>query len=313
MTETRSRRPVPDRARKRAIRALATELGVAYSVAARLLTARTSTPAGSTHPVFPIGADEHRAWMFAAREHRTFNARVRDARSAAELPLGRAAHLTMRFPPLRATAGIGPLYSGEGRETAIAMLYAVLEHEAPQLLPPADELAWAAELGEDAGVDIACAALDRAARRLLDDDRWQLWVRVDAALTAGGTNPDRRVRDAAITLGRELRSTSLRSSLDGVRHTLDALLVEPYDCLPPGVRVRVGSRSGTVVGTDWEQTGSPTGYRVRLDTEPGTHILPINDPRLMIQTMSAGLPGVGGVPGVLEPVRAERLLRRHPV
>jgi hypothetical protein len=274
MSGTRSRRSVPDRARKRAIRALAAQLGVAYSVAARLLTA--PVPA-NRRPGFPIGNDEHRAWMFAAREHRTFTSRVRDTRLAADLPLGRSAHLARRFPPLRATAGIGPLYTGEGRETTIAMLYAVLEHESPSLLPATDELAWATELGEEAAVDIACAALDRAARQLLDHDRWQLWVRVEAALTAGEADPDRRVRDAAITLGRELRSTSLRSSLDGVRHILDALLVEPYDCHPPGTRVRVGNRSGTVVGAHWEQTGPPTGYQVRLDTEPGTHIVPITD------------------------------------
>ena len=275
MSGTRSRRSVPDRARKRAIRALAAELGVAYSVAARLLTAQTPTQAGRRRPGFPIGDDEHRAWMFAAREHRTFTSRVRDTQLAADLPLGRAAHLATRFPPLRATAGIGPLYHGEGRETTIAMLYAVLEHESPNLLPAADELAWAAELGEEAAVDIACAALDRAARQLLDQDRWRLWVRVETALAAGETATDRRVRDAAVTLGRELRSTSLRSSLDGVRHILDALLVEPYDCHPPGTRVRVGDRTGTVVGAQWEPAGPPTRYRVRLDGEPGTHIVPV--------------------------------------
>jgi hypothetical protein len=275
MTGTRSHRSVPDRARKRAIRALAAELGVAYSVAARLLTA--PTPAGRRRPGFPIGADEHRAWMFAAREHRTFDARVGDTRLATDLPLGRAAHLARRFPPLRTTAGIGPLYHGEGRETTIAMLYAVLAHESPRLLPAPDELAWTAELGEESAVDIAFAALDRATRHLLDHDRWQLWVRVEAALTAGEAGPDRRGRDAAITLGQELRSTSLRSSLDGARHILDALLVEPYDCHPPGTRVRVGNRSGTVVGAHWVQIGPPTGYEVRIDTEPGVIVVPTSD------------------------------------
>lgn len=273
MNGTRDRRSVPDRARRRAIRALAAELGVAYSVASRLLAA--PTPASRRRPGFPIGDDEHRAWMFAAREHRSFHARVRDTRLAADLPLGRAAHLTGRFPPMRATAGIGPLYHGEGRETTIAMLYAVLAHESPSLLPPPDEVAWAAELGEDAAVDIAFAALDRAARQLLDHDRWQLWVRVEAALTAGETGPDRRVRDAAIGLGQELRSTSLRSSLDGARHILDAVLVEAYDCHPPGTRVRVGERPATVVGARWERTGPPTEYLIRLDTEPATHTVPV--------------------------------------
>lgn len=275
MSGTHSRRAVPDRARKRAIRALAAELGVAYSVAARLLTAQTPAPAGRRRSGFPIDGDEHRAWMFAAREQRTFDSRVRDTRLAADLPLGRAAHLARRFPPLRATAGCGPFYTGDGRETTMAMLYAVLAHESPHLLPPADELSWAAELGEEAAVDIACATLDRAARRLLDQDRWQLWVRVEAALTAGETAPGRPVRDAAIALGREMRSTSLRGSVDGVRHILDALLVEPYGCHPPGTRVRVGDRSGTVAGVRWAAAGPPTDYQVILDTDPAARIVPI--------------------------------------
>jgi hypothetical protein len=220
MTATGSRPAVPDRARKRAVRALAAELGVAYSVAARLLNA-PEPPAGAPE------IDEHRAWMFAYREQRTFSARVHDTRRAADLPLGRAGHLVGRFPPQRPAAGAGPFHYVDGCETTLAMLYAVLEHESPALLPPGDELAWAAELGEETAVDIACAALDQAARELLGLDRWQLWVRVEAALTAGESATDRRVRDAAITLGRELRSTSLRSSLDGVKHILDALLAEP--------------------------------------------------------------------------------------
>ncbi len=272
-----SRRSVPDRARRRAIRALAAELGVAYSVAARLLRAQSPAPGGRPHLRFPVGDDEHRAWMFAAREHRTFHSRVRDTRLAIDLPLGRAAHLIRRFPRLRATGGIGPLYDGEGRETTLAMLYCVLIHESPSLLPHSDELAWAAELGEETAVDIACAALDRAARQLLDHDRWRLWARVEAALDAGAAGTDRKARDAAIVLGQELRSTSLRGSLDGVRHILDALLVEAHDCHAPGIRVRVGGRSGIVVGAAWEQSGPPIGYQVRLDAEPDVRIVPTAD------------------------------------
>ncbi|MFI1993361.1 hypothetical protein [Actinoplanes sp. NPDC020271] len=272
MTATRNRRPVPDRARKRAIRALAAELGVAYSVAARLHAAQT--PSGRPPAESPAGADEHRAWMSEARAGRTFHARVNDTRLAAGLPLGRAEHLVRRFPPLRAITAAGPLYAGEGRETIIAMLYAVLAHESPALLPPPDELTWAAELGEEAAVDIACAALDRAARQLLDQGRWQLWARVETALTAGESDPDRRVRDAAGALGRELRSTSLRGSLEGVRHILDAVLVEPFGALAPGIRVRVDGQAATVIGAEWELTGPPARYRVRVDNEPLNRIVP---------------------------------------
>jgi hypothetical protein len=247
MTATRSRRSVPDRARRRRTRALATELGVPYSVAARLLS-------GPPKRRFPVGDDEHRAWVLAAREHRSYLSRVSDARQAGDLPLGRAAHLTRRFPPLRTADG--DFYCGDGRETALAMLYAVLAHESPRLLPAGDELRWAAELGEESAVDVACAALDRAARLLLDLDSWRLWPRIEAALNAGEAGADRTVRDAARLLNGELRSTSLRGSLAGVRQILDAVLVEAYDGLPPGAR----TRDGVVAGVQWSPSGPPVDY-----------------------------------------------------
>jgi hypothetical protein len=277
MTGTQRRRPVPDRARKRAIRALAGELGVAYSIAARLLTARKPAPHDRRRPIFPTGGDEHRAWMFAAREQRSFHSRVLDTRLAADVPLGRATHLARRIPPLSPSSGIGPLYHGEGRQTTLAMLYAVLAHESPALLPTADELAWVAELGEEAAVDITCAALDRAARLLLDDDRWRLWARVEAALAAGAAGADRHTRDAAMLLGRDMRSMSLRGSFPGVRHILDALLVEAYEGRPPGARVRVGGLAGTVVGVRWERGGPPVGYEVRLDADRSVQVVSGDD------------------------------------
>ncbi|WP_305783651.1 hypothetical protein [Symbioplanes lichenis] len=277
MTGTQRHRSVPDRARKRRVRALAARLGVAYSVAARLLAGQTPVREARRVPLFPIGDDEHRAWMFAEREHRTFHSRVRDTQLAADLPLGRGEHLALRFPPLRLPAGLGALYQGEGRATVLAMLYAVVAHETPELLPPAEELAWVAELGEEAAVDITCVALDRAARLLLDEDPWRLWARVEAALTVGETSAERPARDAAIALARELRSTSLRGSREGARHVLDALLVEAYDCLPPGAEIQVRERPGTVVGVRWGQDGPPTGYEVRFADEPGVHVIPMED------------------------------------
>ncbi|MDY7087917.1 MAG: hypothetical protein SYR96_22770 [Actinomycetota bacterium] len=239
MTGTKRRHPVPDRARRRAIRALAAQLGVAYSIAARLL------------------ANEHRQLLFAEREQRSFHSRVRDTRDAVDLPLGRATHLTARFPRLLTPAGV--LYSGSGRQTVLAMLYATVLHESPSSRPAAEELSWVAELGEEAAADITCAALDRAARLLLDDDSWHLWTRIDAALTAGSHNQARHVRDVAITLGRELRTVSLRGSLPGARQTLDALLVEPYEGHAPGTRLR----GATVIGVRWQQSGPPTSYETR--------------------------------------------------
>jgi hypothetical protein len=284
MTGKQQRRSVPDRARRRAIRACAAKLGVPYSVAARLLTAQMSGPAGHAHGGVPTAGDEHREWLFAMRERRSFDLRVRDTRRAADLPLGRAEQLAERFPAIRSSrapdGGVGPLYDGEGREATLAMLYAVLAHESPSLLPGADELAWVAELGEDAAVDITCAALDRAARLLLDEDRWQLWTRIEAALVAGVASPDRLVRDAAITLDREFRSTILRRSLDGARHTLDAVLVIAHQGHAPGSRVRVGpghGRVATIVGLRWARTGPPTAYEVRTDTDLTTAVVDVAD------------------------------------
>jgi hypothetical protein len=283
MTSKQHRPSVPDRARRRAIRAHAARLGVPYSVAARLLTAQMPRSAGGGHGGLRAGADEHREWLFAMRERRSFDLRVRDTRLAADLPLGRAAHLAERFPPLRGPGtGIERLYDGESRQAILAMLYAVLAYESPALLPTVDELAWVAELGEETAVDIACASLDRAARLLLDNDRWQLWTRVEAALEAGKAGPDRLVRDAAITLDREFRAVILRRSLGGTRHTLDALLVGAHEGHPPGTQVRIltGPRQGRaaiVVGVRWQPTGPPTGYEVRTDAATTTLTLDVDD------------------------------------
>lgn len=233
MTRDKHRSSVPDRARRRAIRAHATRLGVSYSVAARLLRAQSSRGPAEFAAAGPAAADDHRAWMFAVRERRRFAVRVRDTRMAADLPLGRAKHLVERFP-----AGGG---RADNRETLLGLLYLLLAVETPAALPDPAELAWVAELGEEDAVDFACAATDRAARLLLDGDRWRLWTRVEAALATalangradgadradradGAGTTDWRRRDAARTLDREFRTVVLRHSVDDVRELLDAVL-----------------------------------------------------------------------------------------
>jgi hypothetical protein len=267
MTSKQHRPSVSDRARRRAIRALAAQLGVSYMVASRLLTGEVADQHGAA-------AGGHRASLFALREQRPFDVRVRDTRLAADVPLGRPTHLTERFPPLRGVRQ-GPFYDGEGRQSLLSMLYAVVAHESPAVLPTVEELEWVAGLGEEIAVDVSCAALDRAARLLLDGDRWRLWTRIEATLTAGAASTDQRARDAAVTLDRVFRTVILRRSLDGVRHILDALLVTAWEGHAPGTRVRVvtgphAGRVGTVVGAGWRLSGPPTGYEVHLDTDPST-------------------------------------------
>ncbi|HZM81582.1 MAG TPA: hypothetical protein VFC19_38145 [Candidatus Limnocylindrales bacterium] len=202
MTRDKHRRSVTDRARRRAIRAHAATLGVPYSVAARLLTTQASPPTGEP--------DSHRAWLFAMRESRPFALRQRDTRLAAGLPLGRAAHLAERFPP------------GDG--AVLAMLYALLQHESPAILPSAEQLAWVAELGEETAVDFVCADLDRAARSLLDLDPWQLCTKIEAVIVAGLTGTDRSKRDVAKALSPEFRTMIPRRSFEAARNLFDELL-----------------------------------------------------------------------------------------
>ena len=93
------------------------------------------------------------------------SARLADTRRAARVPEGRAAHLVDRFPPTRGEpgSGVGLLYHGDERLSVLTDAYSGAG-DAP------GDLVWTAELGEETAVDIACAALDRRARRLLGDD-----------------------------------------------------------------------------------------------------------------------------------------------
>lgn len=200
MTGKKPRRSVTDRARRRAIRAHAKALGVPYSVAARLL----------------IAQDDHKAWLFAVRERRSFTLRQQDTRLAADIPLGRAAHLAERFPQ--------PSQAETGAAAVLGMLYAVLARESPALLPSAEQLAWVADLGEETAVDFVCADLDRAARTLLDEDPWRLCNRIEATLVAALAGTDRAARDMAKALNPEFRTMIPRRSFEATRNLLDELL-----------------------------------------------------------------------------------------
>jgi hypothetical protein len=274
MTDKKRRHPVSDRARRRAIRARAAQAGVPYSVAARHLmqSAPVEMPASQGRTIYPASSDEHRRWLITMRERRPYDQRVQDTRLAADPPVGRAQHLVDRFPSTRGEpgTGVGLLYHGESRPAALAMLYTVVAHERPDLSPGLGELAWIAELGEETAVDIACANLDRAARSILDHDRWTMWSRIEKALTAGEASHDRAVRRGALALAAEFRAVSLRTSIDGARHTLDALLAVGDDGHAPGTRVWIRARphrgqTATIVGAQWGPTGPPVGYQVSPD------------------------------------------------
>jgi hypothetical protein len=214
-----------DRARRRAIRDLASRADIPYSVARRQLD-RGLQPgemlASHGRTIYPSTSDSHRSALVAARERWDLPTRLADTRRAARVPEGRAAHLVDRFPPTRGEpgSGVGLLYHGERRLDILVGAYSDAG-EAP------GDLVWTAELGEETAVDIACAALDRQARRLLGDDPADL-------------------------------------GLDGARQILDALLIVGDDGHAAGTRVRhlPTGRPGTIVGAVWGPTGPPVRYRV---------------------------------------------------
>ena len=194
MTE---RKPRGDRARRRAVRAHSARTGVPYSVAARELAQAgrvlgESASLGRT--LYPVAGDPTRRDWVRLREQRGFAERLLDARLAAVLPSGRAAHLAERIPATRGLphTGVGLLYHGRCRADALAMIYIAAGHGAPGLQPSLGELAWAAESGEETAVDAVCAELDRDARRLLDNDAPVELVR--AALVAGERRGDWRLQ-----------------------------------------------------------------------------------------------------------------------
>jgi hypothetical protein len=256
---TRSR-PATDRARRRAVRALAAQAGIPYSVAARRLDGAL-LPASEGRTVYPIGTDAHRQRLLDQRDRRPFAERLADTRRAADLPRGRARHLAERFPPTRGEpgTGVGPLYAGDGREGALALLYTLAGAETPGRVPSAGELAWAAELAEETAVDTLCAALDRSARLLLDS----------------GSVPA-PVGELALT---------------GARDLLDAVLVVGDDGHAPGTRVRFAAgphtgRTATIVGAVWGISGPPVLYQVHVDAG-GRQVA---DPRTLVVLSACRVP-----------------------
>jgi hypothetical protein len=295
MSKQHRGQPVPDRARKRAIRAQANQAGVAYSVAVRQLEAASmpgaltvgETLASEGRTLYPPGADTHRQRLIQCRQQRTADQRVDDTRRAAELPLGRARHLVERFPPSRGLdgTGVGSLYNGEGLQDALALLYRVIAAESPELLPAVGDLAWMAEMGEETAVDTACAYLDRAARLLLEVDISDLWSRIEAALAEGQSHRHWRVRvdnarlrvafqAATVAVGwYDGEALAAGLPVEGMRQILDAVLIVGDDGHAAGTRVRMLSkqlrgRTGTIIGALWGPHGPPTRYRVHVDRLP---------------------------------------------
>jgi hypothetical protein len=261
-------------------------------VAARQLAAAALSPgetlANTGRTVYP-SALAHGRWTILARETRSPADKLASARTAARIPTGRARHLTDRFPPGETASQ--PFYAGDLRPELLAMVYLAVAHEFPGLVPSPLDLAWTAELGEETAVDTTCADLDRAARALLTDRPAARWDRIDSALAAAQHDKEPATRYAAdlLTLAHRRLCTPTEDPAgdpqvppapwQGVRQTLDALLVVTEDGHAPGTRIRkpgkTPHREGTVVGAHWSATGSPNAYDITFDDDPATRtVLP---------------------------------------
>jgi hypothetical protein len=285
------RPPSQGRARKRAIRAHAAIAGIPYSVAARQIESASLHPgetlASSGRTVYPIALDSDQRWSLDRRERRPPDHKAWDTLRAAVIPSGRAQHLADRFPPTPGPtgSGAGPLYDGPGRRHTLAIVYLVIAHETPDVIPAIGELARTAESGEETALDVVCAALDRTARRLLDGDLGNLRQRAQAALSAAEQGKDRAPGPEAARLSSRYRLTPTprepRSGgpvpvgppVEGARQTLDALLVIADDGHAPGTRVRLltpdhRGETSTIISLAWAAWGPPIGYTVCPDGTP---------------------------------------------
>lgn len=289
--EAHRRRAAPDRARKRNIRAVASEADVAYSVARRWLAPvddfTASALASEGRTVYPEGSDAERRRLIDSRMRRSMEQRVQDARLASRLPAGRARHLTERFPPTRgeARSGVGLLYHGEWREETLALLYAVTAFSRPDLIPSPGDLLWIAELGEETAVDTACARLDRGTRMLVYDERTVVTARIEEMLASAQPPSERRIPDKTSSLEAAYRAATTPFDagdrvlaapcppLEGASQILDALLTIADDGHAPGTRVRLlasphSGSAGTIVSVIWDWAGPPVGYLVQPDRVP---------------------------------------------
>jgi hypothetical protein len=250
--------------------------------------------ASTGRTVYPKAIDSGNRWTIASRERRSADEKAKDTRRAAQLPSGRALHLVNRFPAIDGPAGsgVGALYDGLGgpeRAAALAMLYLVLITNHPSIVPDLSELAWAASLGEETAVDLACTYVDRGARLLLDDTHDQLPHLIESALRVARTHRDPRIQHAAVRLtacydalstprGYESEEPPRLSLPRGVQQILDALLVVADDGHAPGTQVRVLAEDGmgapgTITGVIWDEDGPPISYMVNIRGECGHSVL----------------------------------------
>ncbi|WP_119580628.1 hypothetical protein [Streptomyces europaeiscabiei] len=302
-----------DKQFKRAARELAEREGISYTAARRRLAAipepavsdpLTPAPAvteadqeptppriylttGAPCQVDCDGTAHPNAVCWLWRPEDSKNVR-HEVRRAAQLPNGRAREFAWRYEPQSS-------FHGREAHWLLALVYAMLTDQYPELRPGRAEL-WAAVETDDMGaVDAVMEPLDRAAARLLTKVPDQWWCEVKPRLDAYATfveNDDRPLQtwqeiDDRHWVGRLVdrwRKAWEKTHMNmhgfweapGVmwlapKDWLDELLVGRHGGHAPGARVSLADgRPAVVYAAEWGDEGEPVAYRIR-ELEPGRH------------------------------------------
>lgn len=325
-----------DKQFKRAARELAEREGISYTAARRRLAAApeptvsdpltvTSTAAETDQeptpprayltanapcPVDCDGTPHPRAVCWLWRPEDSKNVR-HEVRRAAQLPNGRAQEFAWRYEPQSS-------FHGREAHWLLALVYAMLTDQHPELRPGRAEL-WAAVATDDqAAVDAVMEPLDRAAARLLTKvpDQWwgEVKPRLDAYVSFVETD-ERELRtwqeiDDRHWVGRladRWRRAWQEKHLNmhgfweasGVmwlapKGWLDTLLVDRHGGYAPGARVRLtDGRPAVVYAAEWSEAGAPTGYRIS-ELEPGRYgnvgklVASLSSHELVVRDLVAG-------------------------
>lgn len=278
-----------DRHAKRAARELAERERISYTAARRRLTAEAGPVAGrvfrmTVAAVCPVDCDGSGHSKFACRRWTPTDAKdvaSWEVREAAGLPDGRASSIERR-------CGRGLNSSVLNHRWALALVYAMLTDQHPDLSPDEAALRAAVEADDLAAVDVLMEPLDRAVRQLVTENHEQWWdvakPRLDAyveAVEADDRWPETWAEaEYANRLERltakwhqawtEYRDWDGYPTRNGVtwyslRSDMDSFLTARLGGHAPGTRVRLAAgRLAVVWAPVWSETGAPTAYRVRL-------------------------------------------------
>ncbi|BFP50139.1 hypothetical protein KCMC57_65070 (plasmid) [Kitasatospora sp. CMC57] len=277
-----------DKNAKRAARELAELEQISYTAARRRLTTQPEQVTTPVHRITvaapcPVGCDGTSHSEFACRRWTAADAKdvaSWQVREAAGLPTGRAWSVERRCN--RSASAM------TDHRWALALIYAMLTDQHPELRPDDAALRAAVEADDLAAVDALMDPLDRAVRRLVTEDPEQWWnvakPRLDAYVEAVETDdrwPQTWVeaeyanRLAQLTARWQRAWTEYRNwngypDQDGVpwyslRGEMDSFLTSRAGGHAPGTRVRLANgRLAVVWAPVWTETGAPTAYRVRL-------------------------------------------------